>query len=238
VFVCANDPSCPFHLHYNCHVAAECWRYKGHQDHNCSWSRAVHDRLLDVRKAEDEVKGATATVATAWEAVKVTKNAATKKGLSLAKEHLKLCEQEAKEFARLASARGGSGATASDTAGSDKTAPASTVMGSVWGLKPTLAAELCDHLWENGKEPKRGELKKFLKTIMATEPTTDYLRRVRVASLALHSEVPCCKPCSAALIGCCAIVPAVHALLLCVCLLCFCLWLLFGCASRASCASV
>ena len=52
-----------------------------------------------------------------------------------------------------------------------------------------MAARQCDHLWVDGQEPQRSEVKKHLSTIMNTEPTDSFLRRVRESSKEIHEEV-------------------------------------------------
>jgi hypothetical protein len=55
VFVCANDPSCQFHLNYRCCLQQEAWQFRSHHSHSCRWSRSDHDKQLVSKAATGKV---------------------------------------------------------------------------------------------------------------------------------------------------------------------------------------
>lgn len=104
---------------------------------------------------------------------KASKTPANTKSVELAKENVRLCKLAASETA----AQGAPGAE--DT----------FVAGSAMGMKPALAARMADHLWENGKPPTRKAFRTYLTTVLASQPTADFVRRVADCSYSAHSEV-------------------------------------------------
>jgi hypothetical protein len=177
--VCANDASCTFHAKYICKPAKARWEHVSHQSHSCSWTRALHDKILGARKATDKLAAAVILKDTAVAANKASPSVATKKGVALAVEHLKLCKDHAKKTKSAS-------ASVSGTPAAPQTPQ---VVSSVWGLKPMMAAQMCQHMWAEGKEPKRSEIKSYLSTVMTTEPSDDFLRRVKSCSSEMHEEV-------------------------------------------------
>lgn len=180
--VCANDPSCTHHIQFS-YTGRDggLWEHRSHRPHSCTWDRSVHDRALEGKNADAKVKAAMEQQVRAKAAAKESSTVASVKSVEIAKEHVRVCKAAAKKCAGKHSPGNG--------------ADHSIVQGSAVGLKPQLAARMADHLWDKGKAPTRKDFRTYLRTVLASEPTEDYVRRVADSSYAAHAEVcPCLTP--------------------------------------------
>jgi len=183
-FVCANDPSCQFHVKYNFIHKKGVWEHQSDHAHNCTWNAAEHQKVLAAKTASSKVVDAREMWDAAKQLADSAANESNQKSLALAEEHLKLCVQREQHAITLAGAK-------------TKQKQQQPTPHAAWGLKPSQAAAQCHHLWAAGKEPGRSEIKKHLMTLMNTEPTRDYVRRVQQSARNQREEVSQCHSCPA-----------------------------------------